>query len=130
MMKHIRVLAIALGLSIAFVLTAGGVAARAEEAVPTYFVDGNKLLSYCQSPQREFEGLCIGYLWGVVDAMQIVRTLVHAPPCPGQGVIIKQIEDVVVRALVADPVGRSMPAAVFSWNVITNAWGCKPASGR
>ena len=79
-------------------------AAVAQDLSVTYFVDGNRLLAECQS--EEVLG-CVRYIQGVMDAVNISRAISGMRSCPSdKNVVTRQLMDVVVNALIANPVDR------------------------
>jgi hypothetical protein len=99
-------------------------AAVAQDLGVVYFVDGNKLLAECQS--EDVAG-CLRYIQGVMDAVNISRAISGHRPCPSEkNVVTRQLMDVVVNALIANPVDRHSAAAALVNNAISDAWHCDP----
>jgi hypothetical protein len=96
----------------------------AQDLHVVYFVDGNKLLAECQS---EDVGGCLRYIQGVMDATNISRAISGIRPCPSEkNVVIRQLMDIVVDAMIANPVDRHRAAAVLVYNAVDDAWHCDP----
>lgn len=88
------------------------------------FKDGNELLRICTSRLPFESGICLGYLQGIADQMEAMRSANKARPCLPAGVVGQQLTDVVVKYLQQNPVMRTEPGAHLATIAIGDAWGC------
>jgi hypothetical protein len=99
--------------------------AGAAEVYAPVFMTGNDLLACCQSSNWQQRSQCVGYIKGVKDTMTLTRTLSGMEPCPPEHVVEKQIEDIVVKALIANPTQRDVAAPTLVIGAIADAWHCR-----
>ena len=88
------------------------------------FMDGNELYADCTGSTDSFQrGVYLGYIQGVADHIDEVRWGRNEPQCP-TGVVLKQVEDIVVYYLRDHSADRSSPATELATIAITQAWHC------
>jgi Ssp1 endopeptidase immunity protein Rap1a len=88
------------------------------------FFDGNQLDAYCTSSVDYERGLCLGYIEGVVEYMEAVRSNNGKPRCVPPGTDSKEVLDAVVNYLRDQPQDRSK-APIWSVNLaVITAWKC------
>jgi hypothetical protein len=113
---------LALGVVVALTVLTGQVQAGEPRAG---FMDGNELYADCTGSTDSFQrGVCLGYIQGVADHIDEVRWGRNEPQCP-TGVVLKQVEDVVVNYLRDHPVDRSADATPLVYLAVTKAWNCQ-----
>jgi hypothetical protein len=84
------------------------------------FINGNALLVLCQgNPAQRLE--CGGYVEGVSDALNDFGPCHYAE----KNITQRQVEDVVVKALLANPANRHKAAAGLVASAIFDAWHCE-----
>lgn len=107
------------------------------------FVSGNKLYEWCsKSTGTNYYSVCIGYIIGVWDAQpatEFYRILwettmrtrskrknvrVKSLICAPKGLIIGQIQDVVLQWLRDNPKERHRPGRVVVTMAVQEAWPC------
>lgn len=126
-MKWILVPELALAVAVSTISTMTFLTGAASAFTAMSFLIGNDLLAKCEAPLNSFESVqCVGYIEGVSDAYEALRVANGATPCPPveTGIQANQIKDVVVRALIDDPIHRNAAAAPLAINAINAAWGC------
>jgi Rap1a immunity proteins len=82
----------------------------------TAFMDNQRLLSTCQSNIAYKQGVCDGYIQGVLDA-----TGLGSRPCLPRGVSVQQAHDAVIRELGTYAFIGGAAAA----RVVMDAWHCR-----
>ena len=88
------------------------------------FMDGNKLLVLCTSPDP-YNGLeCTGYIKGVADAFIFQMDGAKRPLCMPDRVTAKELIDVTVRWLRGNPPELSYPAVATIGIAIAKQWKC------
>jgi hypothetical protein len=98
--------------------------AMAGEARAT-FMDGNRLYEDCTGAVNFGEGVCLGYILGVVDQWESVRLVQNEPRCVPDGVKARQVNDVVVNYLRDHPENRSYAALSLVTVAVSKAWNCQ-----
>ena len=89
------------------------------------FVDGNKLLRWCESSSTSPERLtCVGYIQAVSDTLDQVSGAIGVAECIPGGTETGQLRDVVVMYLRANPVIRSKSASGLVIGALIAAWRC------
>jgi hypothetical protein len=96
-----------------------------------YFVDGNELMTWCGpcNVAGPSDPLCIGYVVGVSDAVNLSRQLTGQgsnTSCTPPGITIVEEADVVVNYINRNPDKRDLAAAALA-AAIDEAW-CSQAS--
>jgi hypothetical protein len=103
--------------------------AYSQTASPPYFafMTGNHLYLYCTGNMPAQYDTCVGYVMGVVDVSNSLRTSGGHSSCPSnpQGIMAMQIKDVVIRYLSNHPEQRDWPAAGLVGYSVQEAWGCR-----
>jgi Rap1a immunity proteins len=112
---------IKLALGVAMALTVLTGEARADGG--RGFYDGNKLYEICISTNVYDEGVCLGYVEGVVDHMDWMR--LTGPQCIPAGTEARQVRDVVINYLRDHPEDRSYTANAMVRFAVYQAWNCK-----
>ena len=87
------------------------------------FLTGNELYRLCQSAERD--GLCTGYIMGVVDYLNADRESLKKVGCVRAGVASDRVRDVVVKYLSDNPQARDLPAWGAVVHAVTQAWSCE-----
>lgn len=90
------------------------------------FVTGNDLYRFCGSPSG-WEP-CYRYLEAVVDMAEAAPRR-ELQLCLSEGVTSRQLRDIVMKALEADPASRHRSAAVLVYNAVNRAFPC-PAEAK
>jgi hypothetical protein len=88
------------------------------------FMDGNKLLEYCNTNERAYSWFCSGYIQGASDQLAMRAVASNQPICFGSDVEGDQVRDVVVRYLTAHPENRVVAAGGLIKAAIEEAWRC------
>lgn len=83
------------------------------------FINGNKLLSECESEIMADMNFCLGYVSGAADANDFDDT------CIPEGVTLGQIRDIVKRHLVKQPQYRHMSGSFNVSIALAVAFPCK-----
>jgi len=86
------------------------------------FQTGNALLRDCTAKNSINQSFCLGYIEGVVDALETLRSVNGAAPCTGNGVEGGQVMDVVVKSLREHPEGRNSAAGALVVAAIAKAF--------
>jgi hypothetical protein len=92
----------------------------------TAFMNGNQLYERCEGQDLFKQGVCTGYILGVMDDLQSTRSLAHLPPCGSDQITVKQLHDVVVKYLRDNPAQRHYSAVSLAGYAIIKAW-CPPS---
>lgn len=87
------------------------------------FISGNRLLSDLDSESSYGRGFATGYIIGVVDRGYNVN---HCIPADAT---VKQVVDVVKRALVQMPQVRHYTGDAIVYGVLQNTWPCAKKGG-
>jgi len=87
------------------------------------FLIGNDLYRLCQSAERN--GLCTGYIMGVVDYLNADREFLKKAGCVPAGVASDRVRDVVVKYLSDNPQVRDLPAWGAVVHAVTQTWSCE-----
>lgn len=95
-------------------------------ATPSYanFLTGNDLYEKCNGGNIE-QMVCMGYIEGVSDSLDLARANNSRQQCVAVGVTAGQIKDVVVQYLAIHPEKRDWDAGILVISALGNAWGCK-----
>jgi hypothetical protein len=86
------------------------------------FMDGNALYADCTSNNYVERGKCLGYVEGVVDNLEEIRSARNVPVCVPNGTVGHQVVDVVVNYLRDHPEGRSYAASSLVVFAVLKAW--------
>jgi hypothetical protein len=89
------------------------------------YKSGNDLLNDCTS-NTDSQLVCIGYIQGVADTWAAFRAVSSRPDCVPEGVLVRQLRDVVLRFLQAHPEHRHSAATSLVMNAFAEAWHCSP----
>ena len=97
------------------------------------FYTGNDLYKLCtversQSTYYQESAHCAGFIVGVVDTNELLRSIWKAQPCVPPTVNIRQVHDAVVAYLKAHPAKRHLDAALLVNNAVVEAFECKAPS--
>lgn len=96
------------------------------EVFPQNFVDGFKLLSWCES--ADAADFCAGYVVGVIDGENLSRRDGHRTIyCAPKSADAANLKDVVVKYLRAHPEDHTATAASVVAVALSEVWPC---SGR
>lgn len=90
------------------------------------FIDGNKLLAYCQGAELD-RRICEGFVAGSADALSDLTNALPEPKgtyCRPMNMTIQQATDIVVKALIEHPERRSDSAADVTIGAIIKAFPC------
>jgi len=91
--------------------------------VPDY-LDGNKLLSQCESKINAAKGTCLGYITGVADASH-GRTLADAYYCKPKKVSVGQLNKIVTKYLNNNPEKLHLAAFPLVQLALLEAFPCE-----
>ena len=113
-------------------LICGVLVATAFHAPPAQagiYLSGSDLFADCSVPKDNpvyFSRTerCTGFITGVVDATEGLRSLQSKPYCVPSEVTLGQLNDVVLRYLQANPANRSLAASASVIAAISDAYGC------
>jgi hypothetical protein len=96
------------------------------------FYSGNDLLEACATEQdnsayfeKNYE--CIAYVAGAVDAFNTTREANKLKSCIPAGVTIRQLRNVTIDYLRANPKDRDKSASASVFSATRRAWPCKAA---
>jgi hypothetical protein len=84
----------------------------------SFTMDGQALYADCQKGDQDGRdtlipfGKCMGYIMGVVDAMEVNRAVDQKPSCIPDGANRGTIRDVIHNYLRDNPAKRTLPAAI------------------
>jgi hypothetical protein len=106
------------------VLAAAASGLLVADSWPGQFLSGNDLFKKCTSDGTVDGHFCLGYVMGVADELELLRSVDGKPPCIAQGVTIGQVKDVVVAELKASPETRHFNAAFLTTGAVAKAWHC------
>jgi hypothetical protein len=103
-------------------------------ATPGY-VTADKLVGRCTGGREGDEGLCLGYILGVADAMQAAQatngTLVFGwRACPPHDTTALQVREVVVHFLLAYPDTQGSSASGLIAKALADAFPCPLDGGH
>jgi len=93
------------------------------------FVTGQNLLRFCESKAPSDKAICLGFVDGVIDTIDVLRSIQGAPSCFPSRVEPRQAIDVIVRWLKANPDDQRYAAAGLTINAVADAWPC-PGAGQ
>ena len=104
-------------------------ACHAPPAQAGIYLSGTDLFADCSVPKDNpvyFSRTerCTGFITGVVDATEGLRSLQGKPYCVPPEVTLGQLNDVVLRYLQANPANRSLAASASVIAAVSNAYGC------
>ena len=93
------------------------------------YLSGNDLFADCSVPKDNAVYFsrterCTGFITGVVDATEGLRSLQSKPYCVPSEVTLGQLNEVVLRYLQANPANRSLAASASVIAAISDAYGC------
>ena len=98
------------------------------------YFDGNKIYDACSAEKGsttyyQDESFCTGYVIGVVDQLLANKFMkngtITLEACLPEGVIVRQVVDVVRSHLKNNPQDRNLPGALLTWTAVNKAWPCK-----
>lgn len=101
------------------IATLAAAIALALSAHATEFFSGNELLSWFESADAGRRSAAGGYVLGIADAFD------GDAFCLPDGVVGRQLTDVVVRFLRAHPENRSAHGGSLAMLAMNDAWPCK-----
>ena len=100
------------------------------------YVNGNRLLSWCESKDNLELNKCVGYLEGIADATNYNRTAIplasspeypdHNDVCVPMDVIAGQLHKVWVKWANENPQDLNWASPGLVLNAFAVAWPCKP----
>lgn len=111
-------------------LAAFGLAlARAIPAAPAFayvsYINGNELYGWCSTKDpatvNTAQSLCTAYVLGAVDEFEMTRAGLGKTTCLRQGIITRQLVDVVTASLRDHPETRDKPASALVQAAIMHA---------
>lgn len=105
-------------------LVAGVLATKVMPAQAQWFIDGNKLLSMCESPNKAW---CEAYVTEAYDTYVLVWAA-NTEICIPANATSTQLRDAVIQYLQAHPEGRHEPAMASIVRGLVAAFPC-PTSG-
>jgi hypothetical protein len=101
--------------------------ARAEDLQTIMFFNGNDLLQACESTDRDRRMICLGYAAAVSDGASMARTMkqdVFKPICIPMAADTKQMQDIIVKYLIAHPQVRHAAAVSLGLAALLEAFPC------
>lgn len=101
----------------------------AQHLATTGYITGDRLITQCADGTSTGDGLCLGYILGVVDAMQAAQasggTLVFGwNTCPPSDVKAEQLRAIVVHFLDDHPETRASSATGLVAKALSDAFPC------
>jgi hypothetical protein len=104
-------------------------ALHAPPAQAGIYLSGSDLFADCSVPKDNpvyFSRTerCTGFITGVVDATEGLRSLQSKPYCVPAEVTLGQLNDVVLRYMQANPANRSLAASALVIAAVSDAYGC------
>jgi Rap1a immunity proteins len=100
-------------------LGAGLSIAQAQASESVIFIDGNLLLTACQSKRGETFQFCNGSIQAYFDTLSVDRKI-----CPEVHIMARQAWDVVVHYLIDHPEERHHSAASIARTALSTAFPC------
>ena len=97
-------------------------ASHVSAAKSIIFIDGNTLLTACQSRRAEVFQFCNGSIQAYFDTLSVDRQV-----CPETRMMSRQIVEIVVRYLMDHPEERHHSAASIARTALSNLFPCKSA---
>lgn len=93
------------------------------------YLSGTDLFADCTVPKDNAVYFsrterCTGFIAGVVDATEGMRSLQSKPYCVPPEVTLGQLNETVVRYLQANPANRSIAASALVIAAVSDAYGC------
>ncbi|MDB5689669.1 MAG: hypothetical protein JWL91_1545 [Sphingomonas bacterium] len=93
------------------------------------YLTGNDLFADCSVPKDNAVYFsrterCTGFITGVVDATEGLRSLQSKPYCVPPEVTLGQLNEVVLGYLQANPANRSLAASALVIAAVSGAYGC------
>jgi hypothetical protein len=87
---------------------------------PLHFMSGNEIYEDCTGPKGSPKyGICIGYVVGISDALNMVGSV-----CASTSVTVDQVIDVIVNYIRANPKYRDVPASLLAGAALREAFPC------
>jgi hypothetical protein len=101
----------------------------AQHVATTGYVTGDRLLTQCAGGPSTGDGLCLGYILGVVDAMQAAQasggTLVFGwQTCPPFDVKAERLQTAVIHFLDDHPEARASSASGLVAKALSDTFPC------
>jgi Rap1a immunity proteins len=91
-----------------------------------YFRTGNQLYSECNSGDVTDVAMCLGYVMGILDQIELYADVSKTRTCIPANVTAGQVKDVVLKQMIEDPANRNLPASSIVFQAAFKAWGCAP----
>jgi hypothetical protein len=89
---------------------------------------GNEIYEICRLAPAKENGLCLGYVMGVIETWEFARDLFkfqHEPPwCWPDGVDYEQLVDIVTAQLRDHPETRHLSAVLLVWQALAERFPC------
>lgn len=103
-------------------------AALAEDDFHAMRVDGQKLYALCSETAGATDyALCLGYVMGVVDEIEMRRVVTDHPGCVPKGILPRTLVDLALKYLRDHPEKRDLAG---SFSVEMALWDAYPACLR
>jgi len=93
----------------------------ANDQAPTHQT-GNALLSLCTSEDFTDKTQCLGYVQGIADEFEMMRSINGGTACTPAGVQTSQLIDVAASYLQKHPEKRQLGAAFLVISAYSEAW--------
>jgi hypothetical protein len=94
------------------------------------FMDGNKLLAFCQEQPGGFgDGICAGYAAGVADGLVASQALPPGGICMSNAATVRQARDLILKHIQDNPQTRHGSAGFMGAVALATAFPC-PAPTR
>jgi Rap1a immunity proteins len=88
-------------------------------------ITGDKLYSACQSWSDKDQGVCLGYIMGIADALSSPNGLLGRSACPSKGVKVGELQDIMMKFLDNHETKRQFAAATVLTEAFAERFPCK-----
>ena len=88
-------------------------------------INGDKLYSACQSQSDKDQGVCLGYVMGITDALSSPNGLFGLSACPSKGVKVGALRDLAMKFLVEHQAKRQFAAATLLTEALAEGFPCR-----
>lgn len=88
------------------------------------FLTGNDIYEYCRAVSPVRFGLCLGYIEGIADVLEVGSIFGYRACVPGT-VKVEQLRDIVVQFLFRDAAMREVGAVPLVAQALSGAFPCR-----
>jgi hypothetical protein len=88
-------------------------------------ITADKLYNACQSSNDEDQGVCLGYVMGIADALSSPNGLFGLSACTNKGVKVGELRDIVMKFLENHEAKRRFAAATGLTEALSERFPCK-----